>query len=146
MTKKYVYTKFPRSRCADCLIILLPTEICLTIFIMIEYSRKVVYNRLYLWLIYIHAIQNKVGKTKSKFKEVLQMSYLKPSCNCKFCQLWEKVFLFIIASTNPTVNLNDALFTVPSRDVPRQHFTKTKISSKKKTSPKTFSIQDRKNI
>lgn len=65
-------------------------------------------------------------KTKSKFKEVLQMSYLKPSCNCKFCQLWEKVFLFIIASTNPTVNLNDALFTVPSRDVPRQHFTKTK--------------------
>ncbi len=27
------------------------------------------------------------GKTKSKFKEVLQMSYLKPSCNCKFCQL-----------------------------------------------------------
>lgn len=96
------------------------------------FQKSRIQSTIFMAYLYSCKIQNKVGKTKSKFKEVLQMSYLKPSCNCKFCQLWEKVFLFIIASTNPTVNLNDALFTVPSRDVPRQHFTKTKISSRKK--------------
>lgn len=64
------------------------------------------------YLCILCVIRQQGWKTKSKFKEVLQMSYLKPSCNCKFCQLWEKVLpFFIIANTNPTVNLNDALFT-----------------------------------
>lgn len=112
------------------------------------FQKSCTIERLYLWLIYIHAILTEQGwKTKSKFKEVLQMSYLKPSCNCKFCQLWEKVFLFIIAKHKPHSQFKWRIIHSSLERCAKTTFhKKQKIRAKKKLLPKTFSIQDRKNI